>query len=140
VTIFSEQDISSSLVYGELMEKINLLHNRMGEPTMGVRGPTTEVKGFDAHEGRRWEEEKIGDWKGVDAGKVSRLLQEEYESVLDAVNLGRFPYYYHQGDAWEEFEDEVYGIILDFNEGRAWEIASQENFERIERRAMEVSE
>ena len=130
--IFDQEQIQSALVYGELMVDLNELHDSLGAPGMAVRGPTTDNAGFDAHEGQQWSPDSLGDWGDTDVNVVSKLLQEEYETVLNAINRGRYPYYYSQGEAWDEFERQALDLVDDFNVERAWVIASQENFERIE--------
>jgi len=118
--IFTNEQISENWLYAPIMEQINELHEKKGGPTMEVRGPTTETAGYDAHDGLQWTAESIGDWGGREQ-EVADTAQNALDDVLNAIDRGRLVFYKNQGDAWEEFANQAYELIREYNSYEAFD-------------------
>lgn len=108
MAIFTDTEIQQNWLYAPVMEQINQLHEEMGEPEAPNSGPTTGGALDD-----QFTSDSIGDWDGKEE-EVADWANERREEVLNALNMGSYPYYY-QSDEWAEFANRAYELVMEFD-------------------------
>ncbi|HEB94309.1 MAG TPA: hypothetical protein ENI94_12790 [Gammaproteobacteria bacterium] len=108
MAIFTDTEIQNNWLYAPVMEQINELHEKMGTPEAPNSGPTTGGPLSSVYAA-----DSIGDWGGNEE-YVADWANARREEVLNALNMGSYPYYY-QSDDWTEFANQAYILVMEFD-------------------------
>lgn len=108
MAIYTDEEIVKNWLYAPVMESINALYEECGKPEPPCSGPTTGGP-LD----NRFESDGIGDWGGKEE-EVAEWANLRREEVLNALNMGSYPYYY-QSESWGDFANAAYMLVLEFD-------------------------
>lgn len=122
MSIYSNDQIVSNWLYGEVMMRINDLYADLMEPSEFSDDETRTNTTTGNYQDPFWRSDEIGEWDG-DEEEVAKYANSQLEEVY--AELGIFGnggiYNYYIAQEWAEFVEKAEGIIEDFHQNDAYE-------------------